>query len=121
VGVFLDTKYLTDDEGEPIKDENGAYIPPDGKPYFGYVEEMVLLASTSFAGTLINIWLYIDDKKNRGGILNRVHGKESVTGVIKAMDEFNVDGVPSTVDAPGSTKDGEYDPSDPVEAPHAGA
>ena len=75
-------------------------------------------------GTLINIWLFIDDKKNRGGILNRVHGKESVTGVIKNMDELDldaIDGAPKTIEATQNTNEGEVDPSDPVEAPHSGA
>jgi len=67
VGVFLDTT--------PDADGN----PPEGKPYYGYVNVMILLACTSMVGTILNVWLYIDDKKNRGGVLDRIHGKESVT------------------------------------------
>jgi len=62
---------------------------------------MLLLAGTSLLGTIINIWLYIDDKKNRGGVLDMVHGKESVTGVIKGMDDLPV--TTSFTEVPGTT------------------
>jgi len=61
---------------------------------------MLLLAGTSLIGTFINIWLYIDDKKNRGGVLDRVQGNESVTGVIKAMDDMPV--TTSFTEVPGT-------------------
>lgn len=75
VGVFLHTP--TDDN---------PYGTPGNYPNYGYVDMMLLLAGTSLFGTGINIWLYCDDIKNRGGVLNKVHGDESVSGVIKAMD-----------------------------------
>lgn len=75
MGVFLDT----------TQDANGD--PPKDKPYYGYVDVMILLAGTSMLGTALNVWLYIDDKKNRGGVLDRIHGKESVTAIIKNMDD----------------------------------
>jgi hypothetical protein len=44
----------------------------DVDKYYGYIHEMMLLASFATIGFLFNIWLYIDDIKNRNGQLDKV-------------------------------------------------
>jgi len=45
--------------------------PSEAHPYYGYVNEQFLLAGAATIGLAANIWLYIDDKKNRGGNLDK--------------------------------------------------
>jgi len=47
----------------------GATIHKDNKEfkYYGYIHEMMLLAAFATIGFMFNIWLYIDDLKNRNG------------------------------------------------------
>lgn len=40
--------------------------------YYGYINEMILLTAFAFIGFMFNIWLYVDDLKNRGGQLDKV-------------------------------------------------
>ena len=93
-----------------------------GKPYYGYMPMMALLGGVALIGTFINIWLYCDDIKNRGGVLNKVHGAESVTEIIKNMGDSDQPKAPEYVELGiPTTIDHSYDPSDPVESPHSGA
>jgi len=45
-------------------------------PYYGYVHEQMLLAGFALIGFCFNIWLYVDDKKNRNGQLDKVPADE---------------------------------------------
>ena len=75
---------------------------------------MALLASLAMCGTALNIWLYCDDIRNRGGQLDKVHGPESVTEIIKTADTMKPKGE-DYVEVEGE----EYDGSEPVESPYA--
>lgn len=52
----------------------GATIHTDNKTdkYYGYIHEMMLLSAFATIGFGFNIWLYIDDLKNRNGQLDKV-------------------------------------------------
>ena len=44
-----------------------------------------MLASIAFVGFLCNVWLYIDDIKNRGSLLDKVAVKEeSISAAMEA-------------------------------------
>ena len=49
----------------------------------GYVYEQSLLASLAILGFISNVWLYVDDIKNRGRVLDMVCKEEG--GVIELM------------------------------------
>jgi len=57
------------------------------------VNEQILLASIAFVGFCCNVWLYIDDKKNRGGLLDKVSVKEES---VQAAMEAEIDEAEST-------------------------
>lgn len=40
--------------------------------YYGYIHEMMLLSAFATVGFCFNIWLYVDDLKNRDGQLDKV-------------------------------------------------
>ena len=65
----LVTGYLIDNTG-PVGEENG------------YFWSMMALAGFAAIGFLINLWLYTDDIKNRGSVLNNVEKEDSLEALM---------------------------------------
>jgi len=81
-------------------------ISPD-HPYYGYVNEQILLGSIAFFGFMVNVGLYFDDIKNRGGLLDKVSVKEaSVMAAMSAEIDEHATEIMDGVDEPTDVNQG---------------